>query len=418
MDSLGSSSKQDESFLWGSATSAYQVEGGNIWSDWYKWEKNNGWEECGQAVNHYTKFNEDFSLVKQLKQNSHRFSVEWSRLEPAPGQISQTAIDHYHQVIKNLRKLDIKIFLTLNHFTLPQWLADIGGWENPQALYYFKKFVNLIIKEYGQAIDFWITINEPLVLATEGYLYGHWPPQVRSWRRTKAVFRNLALAHNEAYKIIHQALPGAKVGLAHNFFSIEPLRPWLILDKIAARRAETFWNIWIMKLTAGHHDFIGLNYYFHQRAFASLNWRRGFVSFADPKKLNKEISRLGWEINPDGLRQVAINLYKLYHLPIYVTENGLAPISDDQQISFIKRSVAAISEARENGAKVQGYFYWSLLDNFEWDKGWGPKFGLVTVDRQTWARSLKPAASVYAAICSSKFLRAADFKKNDEGVHL
>ncbi|OHA57002.1 MAG: hypothetical protein A2588_01380 [Candidatus Veblenbacteria bacterium RIFOXYD1_FULL_43_11] len=389
-------------FLWGSATSAYQVEGGNIWSDWHFWEKQRGLEQCGQAVRHYEKFAEDFTLAKQLGQNAHRFSMEWARIETAPGQISQSEIEHYRQVIKTLKSLNLKICLTLHHFTLPQWLANQGGWENNQAIQYFKRYVQLVVKEFGSDIDLWVTINEPLVLATEGYLYGHWPPQIKSYRRMIKVVNNLAQAHQEAYKIIHEALPQVKVGLAHNFFSLEPYRRWFILDEWATIRADNFWNKWLMKLTTGSHDFIGVNYYFHQRVLFSFNWSRGFVAFADPKKLNKEISSLGWEVYPSGLGEVLLTIWQRYHLPLYVTENGIDAQSEAQRASFITRSVAAVKQAQKQGAEVKGYFYWSLLDNFEWDKGYQPKFGLIEVDRKTFVRTPRESARVYAEICSDK----------------
>ncbi len=396
---MRSSLKNNSTFLWGSATSAYQVEGGNIWSDWETWEKDHAREQCGQAVNHYEMYEKDFSLAKQLNQNAHRLSFEWARVEPRPGNFSIAALNHYGKVLEQLRLLDIKICLTLNHFTLPTWLAKLGGWENEQTIWYFNRFVNLIVDSYGPLVDLWITINEPLVLATEGYLYGHWPPQKKSHRRLVSVVKNLCQAHNSAYRLIHNRFPEAPVGLAHNFFSLEPYRPWFLGDKWAGQQADRFWNQWIMDLTVGHHDFLGVNYYFHQLVFLSFNYRRGFVSFADPKKISRETSALGWEINPKGLTDVLQNLWQTYGLPLYVTENGLAAKNDDQQSSFIVRSVEAMQQAIRQGVLVKGYFYWSLLDNFEWDKGFEPKFGLVSVKRDDWTRHLKPAALVYAKIC-------------------
>jgi beta-glucosidase len=386
-------------FFWGSATSAYQVEGGNYWSDWAGWEKKMGWTQCGEAVKHYTRFREDFALAKSLGQNAHRFSIEWARLEPTEGNFSQSAIEHYRAVMRELKNLGLLSCVTLHHFTLPQWLADKGGWENPKAVEFFLRYVRLVVKEFGAAVALWITINEPLVLASEGYWYGHWPPFVHSHRRMVRVVKVLAQAHAQAYSIIHEAIPQARVGLAHNFFSLEPYRAWFWLDQIAVNRADKFWNQWLLDLTRGQHDFIGLNYYFHQRAFLSLNPRRGWVGFADPKKLGKETSSLGWEIYPAGIKDVLLVLTERCNLPIYITENGLASLSHNQQISFIIRSLKAVAAALQSGAKVNGYFYWSLLDNFEWDKGFAPKFGLVAVNPQTFARQPKPAAWVYARFC-------------------
>ncbi len=389
-------------FFWGSATSAYQVEGGNIWSDWYEWEKMVDLESCGRAVDHYNLFRQDFALAYKLNQNAHRLSLEWARLEPSPGFFNQEAIDHYHQVFSELRRLKIKIFLTLNHFTLPAWLARQGGWENYKILDFFGRYLQLVIKEYGQYIDCWLTINEPMILATEAYLFGHWPPQVKSSPRFMKVLQNMAKVHNFIYDYIHKHYPIAQVGLPHNYFSFVPLRSNSFLDQKAVKRADDFWNRLVLNLTQDKHDFLAVNYYFHQRVSFGFNWRRDWIKFADPKKLHKEVSALGWEVYPEGLEQILLNLNQEYKLPIYVTENGLAAQNDEQQKRFIINSTQAVKRARLAGVQVLGYFYWSLLDNFEWDKGFKPKFGLVEVNRNTMERYLRPAAKEYAAICQER----------------
>ena len=392
---------EDSPFWWGSATSAYQVEGGNIWSDWFEWEKRRGMTVCGEAVRHYQYFREDFQQAKSLGQNAHRFSIEWARLEPSAGRFATKEIERYGEVIATLRRLGLKRCLTLHHFTLPGWLAKKGGWENLQAVEFFKRYVRLVRDEFGQEIDLWLTINEPLILATQAYGYGCWPPQVRSYRRLAKVVHNLAQAHNEAYQLIHETLPRARVGLAHNFFSLEPLRRWWSFGQLACRRADRFWNQWMMDLTAGRHDFLGVNYYFHQRCRLGLKPSLGWARFADPKKLHKEVSSLGWEVYPAGLKDVLVKLWQQYALPIYVTENGISPQSEEQRASFITRSSQAVVAAKRLGASVRGYFYWSLLDNFEWHKGFTPKFGLIAVDPRTYTRTPRPGAKVYAEICST-----------------
>ncbi|MDP3985842.1 MAG: glycoside hydrolase family 1 protein [Candidatus Veblenbacteria bacterium] len=397
----------EPSFWWGAATSSYQVEGGNVWSDWYEWEHRQGLEQCGQAVQHYERFAEDFRLAKSLGQNAHRLSLEWGRLEPEAGNWSEEAIAHYHQVFNSLRECGLKICLTLNHFTLPTWLARQGGWECAQAVPYFERYVRRVVTEFGDQVDLWLTINEPLVLATEAYLYGHWPPAVRSRQRMRKVVERLSEAHRAAYRIIHELLSQAQVGLAHNFLSLAPLRVRFVLDQWAAERADWFWNRWLMNLTAGCHDFIGLNYYFHQRARLSLNPRRGWVSFADPKKLGHEVSALGWEVYPEGLDDLLRFSWQRYGLPLYVTENGIAPVSEAQRTNFLERSLAALLRVKEQGVDVRGYFYWSLMDNFEWDKGFSPRFGLVAVDRQSFVRTPRPAAEVYATYCGRDKLKRA-----------
>lgn len=390
-------------FLWGTATSAYQVEGENRWSDWSEWETKRQLAHCDQAIRHYEFFQADFALAKSLGQNAHRLSLEWGRLEPVEGQWDERAIEHYRQVLNCLKQLGFTVCLTLNHFTLPTWLARQGGWESPQALEYFQRYIAFVVSEYGHWVDLWVTLNEPLVLATQGYWYGHWPPGVRSHGRMRRVTERLLHAHKLAYQIIHGVTPHARVGLTHNVLSLVPHRAWWG-DRWATRWAERFWNQRVMDKAAKHSDFLGVNYYFHQRVKLWPSRRWGLVSFVDPRSLGREVSGLGWEVYPYGLTNVLVGLGQRYSLPLYVTENGIATDNEEQRLSFVTRSVRAVQAALAAGAPVLGYFYWSLLDNFEWDKGFGPKFGLVAVDRQTLARTPRPAAVAYAEVCRSSEL--------------
>ncbi len=391
-------------FLWGAATSAYQVEGGNQWSDWAEWEKRTGRERCGGAVEHYQRFADDFELARDLGHNAHRLGIEWARLEPQEDAWNEEALAHYEEALAKLKALGLAVCLTLQHFTLPQWLAREGGWESGRAVERYVRMTERVVRRLGKYVDLWITVNEPLVAATESYLYGHWPPQVRSMSRTKRVLTTLAQAHREAYDVIHRLAPGARVGVAHNAFSFAPLRSWLPTDRWAARSADRFWNDAFFGLTQGRHDFLGLNYYFHQRAKFCLNLRRGGVCFADPRKLGLEVSALGWEVYPAGLREVLLRFARAYRLPVYVTENGIAPQNEEQRTSFLVRSLGEVHSAVASGADVRGYFYWSLLDNFEWDKGFGPAFGLVEVERKTMRRMPRPAAYEFKRIAQANAL--------------
>ena len=393
-----------EGFLWGAATSAYQVEGGNAKSDWAEWERNTGHEACGAAAGQYERFAEDFSLAKSLSHNAHRLGVEWARLNPSQGVWDEEAIRHYQTVLSTLRRLGFKVCVTLHHFTLPAWLAKRGGWEWAGTLGAWREFVALAAERFGGWVDLWITINEPTIHATQAYLFGAWPPQAHSRSRAVAVLKNLLRAHTEAYRLLHEKLPSAQVGFAHNVISLEPLRPWLVTDRWAAHRADRFWNTFALEETAGQHDFLGLNYYFHQRAFLSLNPRRMLVGFADPKRLRLEVSRLGWEVRPSGLGEMLARFGEKYTLPLYVTENGIDPVDESQRTSFLVRSLGEVHSAIASGADVKGYFYWSLVDNFEWDKGFAPKFGLVEVDRSTLKRTPREAAYEFKRIAESNAL--------------
>lgn len=381
-------SKFPPDFLWGSATSAHQVEGGNYNNDWWEWEQKRKLESSGQACNHYNLFQEDFDLAKNLGHNAHRLSIEWSRLEPKEGEFSTKEIHRYREVFKALKERGMKIMLTLHHFTIPLWFSQKKGFLNPKSPDYFIRFVELVVKKYSDYVDFWITINEPNIYASHGYLRGDWPPGEKSYWQYKKVIKNLARAHRLAYQKLHSLLPEAQVGIAQNYIYFEPYKG--ILNKIVYRMAKKFWNNDFYKRTRGSHDFLGINYYFHNRIRAKLK-----PPFYEVKNENRKVSDLGWEIYPEGLYQILWELKK-YNLPIYITENGLADREDKLRSRFITDHIEAIRCALDQDILVRGYLHWSLLDNFEWAHGFAPRFGLVEVDYQTQERTIRASARVYA----------------------
>jgi beta-glucosidase len=211
-------------FLWGAATSAYQVEGGNIHSDWWNWEKKSSDRVMsGRATNHYELFEDDFKLARDLGHNAHRFSIEWARIEPTEGEWSDEAIEHYRDVLLALKKQGLEPLVTLHHFTLPQWVAREGGWQNPKTVYWFNRYVEKIVGSLNDLADFWVTVNEPMVYTDQAYWKGNWPPQARhNFRVAWRVTRHLIRAHKEAYRVIHKLQPRARVGVAKHFISFWP----------------------------------------------------------------------------------------------------------------------------------------------------------------------------------------------------
>lgn len=359
-------------FLWGSATSAYQVEGGNNNSDWEYWKV-----RAGRACDHYNRFEEDFDIAKTLNQNAHRLSIEWARIEPEKGKFDEREVEHYRQVLEALKKRKIRPLVTLHHFTNPVWVTDRGGWENPSVVGYFGSYVRYIVTQLSDLCDFWITINEPAVYVSEGYLYGNWPPGKRDPVKAYLVTKHMLQAHQSAYQIIHKIQPRAKVGIAYvmgYFRSPVPFDPLRFLEKKYIEGAKV-------------QDFIGLNYY---RAIGWVN--------------NLPKSDVGWRIYPNGLYENLVDLKDQFGLPIYITENGIADEDDDQRADYITDHLVAVWRALDEGVDVQGYFYWSLLDNFEWARGFEPRFGLVEVDYKTMKRKVRPSAQVYARIAKSNSL--------------
>ncbi|MEK7519506.1 MAG: glycoside hydrolase family 1 protein [Patescibacteria group bacterium] len=366
-------------FLWGTATSAYQVEGGIENSDWSKVYP------AFLACDHYNRYEEDFDLLKNLNQGVYRFSIEWSRIEPKEGDFDEKELEHYRKVLLALRLRGIKTMVTLHHFTTPFWMA--GGWANKKFILYFKRFAEKMSREYHDLVDFWVIINEPLVYSLMSYFKGFWPPQKRNPFLFFKIVKNQIAAHKEVYTALHKMNPGVKVGNAESYNFFEPFSSKSILDRAISSLAHYFWNEYFLNRIKKHLDFIGLNYYFHNK-----------IKFPISKKNeNKAVSDIGWEIYPEGIYHI-LKWLKKYNLPIFITENGLADSQDKLRENFIRDHLIWAHKAIQEGVDLKGYFHWSLMDNFEWAKGFGPRFGLIEIDYKTQKRTLRPSALYYSQI--------------------
>lgn len=276
---------------------------------------------------------------------------------------------HYRDVLQELKRLGLKTFVTLHHFTNPRWFARGGGWVAHGSVDHFARYVQFAAQQFGEFVDFWITINEPVVYTLKSYWEGKWPPQHHSAIEVMRVVSNLAAAHRRAYRVLHAMRPDIPVGIAkHCIASLPPIHGWLF-------------NHLFFALTPGAHDFIGVNYYRSSRD----------VSQHGP------VSDMGWPIDPKGLTAVLLNMQR-YGKPIYITENGVADAKDTRRADFIRDHLRAIEAAQAHGVDVRGYIHWSLLDNFEWADGFTPRFGLVVVDYKTMQRTIRPSAYVYKVI--------------------
>lgn len=397
-------------FLWGAATAAHQVEGGQH-NDWSEWEKQNAnrlareseasfrwnphWKKfeseathpanyiSGTACDHWNRYTEDFDILKSLNLSAYRFSIEWSRIEPEMGKFDEAAIEHYRQIIQSLRERGMEPFVTLWHWTLPLWLSKEGGIAAKNFPCYFEYFVEKMVLAFGNDVRFWVTLNEPDVVASHGYLKGTWPPQLRNPILYFAALRNLIHAHQLAYRTIKNHFPHAEVGIAKHNVWFEAARGTM-WNRLLKKVADQLWNHWFLNKIDAEQDFIGLNHYNHHR----------IDGWSDQNE-NKIQTDFGWEYYPESLYHALVEL-KSYGKPIYVTENGIADANDELRQKFIPAALTAMERAIHDGVDVRGYFYWSLLDNFEWDKGYWLKFGLVAVDRKTQQRTIRPSARVYA----------------------
>lgn len=408
-------------FRWGTATSAHQVEGNNIHNDWWVWEQQPGriknGDRSGRACDWWAHAERDFDLAAQFHQNAHRLSIEWSRIQPAPDRWDDYAIDRYRQMLRALRERGIEPMATLLHFTVPRWFAERGGWERDDAVAIFVRFVERAVPALAEFVPIWCTVNEPLAWVAGSYVTGTRPPGRRSIRRALVVATHLARAHAAAYRVVHRAQPHALVGVANYFRLYDPANPrspldrlvasgqdrflnWAFIDAVTTGRARAFPWVASIPEAAGTLDFLGVNYYTRDRVAFDLRipLRLFGRNFHAPDAL---MSDGGYgEIYPEGLYRVLLQAQR-YGVPLYVTENGLPDADDDQRPRFLVAHLYQLWKAMQEGVRVNGYYHWSLIDNFEWADGWTLKFGLIEVDPTTQARKPRPSAGVFAEICTA-----------------
>lgn len=388
-------------FLWGAATSAHQVEGWNDNSDWWEWEHRAGTiadgQLSGRGADHYHKFHEDFDLVQDLAQNMHRLSIEWSRIEPSVGEFDEAQIKHYEQVLTDLKKRGIRTMVTLHHFTNPLWFSKRGGFEKRANIQLYLRYVEKIVPRLQHLVDYWITFNEPNVYVLMSYILGLWPPGTTNKRMAWRVFRHLASAHRQAYHLIHDVIRSgnAQVGYANHVISFAPENHHSFIEWAAVRTMDWLWNHLFIEKTKHTHDFLGVNYYVHKRIRRShlFNVR----DLVDGQDEGREQSDLDWEIYPPGLYDALMDMNE-YKLPVFITENGISSQNDDRRARYIVSYLKELYHAIQSGVDVRGYLYWSLLDNFEWDKGFKARFGLVEVDFEKLSRRIRSSAYVYKRI--------------------
>ena len=406
-------------FRWGTATAAHQVEGEQT-NDWSDWEQIPGKIRDGTDSSRTCqwwsgRYLEDLKLAQSMSQNALRLSIEWSRIEPQEGEWDSPAIARYREMLSALRARRIEPMVTLFHFTSPLWLVGKGGWENEATVRYFERFASKAVEAFGDLVDVWCTINEPSVYAVYSYLLGLWPPQKGSLLATIRALRHQLLAHALAYRAIHRLQPNAKVGLAQHLRVFDPFRPDSPLDRWAAGLQDRMFNqlaldfplkgilgfpLGLNKVpeAVDSQDYIGLNYYSRDMVTFDIS-QPGLLFTRRFPMPGAEFSMEGWgEIYPKGLYRLLKRLQR-YGKPIYVTEVGVPDNDDSKRPRFLLTHLAAVHRALAEGVPVKGFYFWSLVDNFEWAEGFSARFGLIHLDLATGQRTLKHSGKAYGEIC-------------------
>ncbi len=409
-------------FIFGTATAGHQIEGDNVNSDWWHYENMGKLPyRSGKTCNQWNLYRQDIELMQSLGYNAYRFSIEWARIFPKEGKIDKKALQRYREIINLLNEKGIIPMVTLHHFTLPLWFLEKGGFAKEENLKYWEDYVK-VLKDILN-LKLIATFNEPMVYVVAGYLSGEWPPFKKAPRIASRVAANILKAHAIAYEILHKE---HKVGIVKNipiFLSASRRND----DLKAARRADNMFNfdfldaIWNgeykgiigkYEVPVSDLDFIGVNYYTAYKVRHSYNPLKFFLD-AKPAEMGERRTDMGWSVYPEGIYK-AVEKMSRYKKPIYITENGIATRDDEWRISFIIRHLQYLYRAIKDGYNVKGYFYWSFMDNFEWDKGFAPRFGLVEINYENFQRKPRRSAYVYGEISKTKKIKDEVLEKYGE----
>ena len=422
-----SNMKFPSSFYWGTATASHQVEGNCNNNNWYNWESSkdeNGSprikdsQVAGIACDHWNRHKEDVSLIKDLGISHYRLSLEWSKIEPQKNEYNQSAIEHYIEVVECLVNENITPVITLHHFTNPIWFEEIGGFEKEENIEHFLSFCKKVFPLFSDKVKMWCTINEPEVYSVMGYFAGIFPPGKKSPQLAVEVQKNLLVAHTKVYQELKSLPDGSscQIGLVKNIMQFDPYRRWHLLDWLVCHVTNKVYNgIALTYLKKGKininypffaklkysssdaalaTDFFGLNYYSHNHLKFKFD---SYEFFENKYPKNDIITDMPYTIYAEGFYR-AIKQASKIGKPIIITENGIADAVDDRRSLYIQRYIYAMNKAIKEGVDVQGYFYWSLMDNFEWAEGYDMKFGLYEVNFNTQERTLRNGSKAFIDI--------------------
>lgn len=397
-------------FILGVATASTQIEGGRVgsnWNDFCERKKTADGSDVARANQHYEKMEEDIALLKRMKIQGYRMSLEWARLEPDEGHFSKEAFEHYRAELQLLKDAGIQPLVTLYHFSHPMWFERKGAFTKKENIPLFLRYVEKCIRELGALCDTYITINEPNIFAVNAYFLGEWPPEKKSMRTALKVMNILIACHCKAYELIHkirneQNAANTRVSFAHHAQAFYPRNEKSFFDRKACRvlsflfqdglREACFKGVFKFPFKnigrvekKKYVDYIAINYYSRQAV-------HGFSYAPFP---NTPKNDLGWNIFPEGIIKVAGDCYQSFPLPIIVTENGTCDAKDAFRSRYIYEHLKAIAESE---LPFEGYYHWCFIDNFEWKEGESARFGLVHCDYETQKRTIRASGNFYTEL--------------------
>lgn len=400
--------KISSDFIWGVNNIAHQTEGNNYDSNWYRWEKRGLVPASGRANDYWHNFREANFLLEDLGVDAFRLSLEWSRIEPIEGKFNQEAIDHYREILKDIKKRNIKIVVGLWHWSVPNWFEEKYGMHHPNSVKLFLNYVKYVLDNLTGEIDLVVILNEPMVFVGMGYLRGEHPPFYKSPSRAIRAINNLIKIEKKSYQIIKEKSKNILVGNAHlyNFYYPHSKNKFsfkYLLEKLATNISELFRVSYFLNKTKKYQDFIGINYY-----------RKSAIKIGFSKKTIVEFKNMDDPHNPQGWKEFASGIYAVlmrvtqkYRKPIFILENGKPTdltLDDNERVEFISQNIEQVKRAVTNGADVRGYFHYSLLDSYEWTGGYDYFFGLVQINRKTLEKKKRKSYFAYKKIIEENII--------------
>jgi beta-glucosidase len=383
-----------DGFRWGTATAAHQIEGGNWNSDWWAWEHDPGSAASapsGDACDSWHRFADDIAIVADLGLSDYRFSVEWARIEPEEGEFSNAALEHYRRVCAACLEAGVAPVATFHHFTLPRWVAAAGGWADAATVDRFRRYCERTAGHLGDLLAAACTINEPNVVATLGYALGDFPPGLQDFDAWGSATDHLVAAHHAAVDVLKAAPGDFPVGITIS------MADWAATpgaEDACDRSRQVMEGAWCE--AARDDDFVGVQAYTRIRVD-----EHGLPTAPEP---GVEVLPMGYEYWPQALAAAVRYAADVARVPVWVTENGIGTDDDDQRVRYLEESLGGLLDCIDAGIDVRAFYHWSLLDNFEWNHGYGPKFGMVSVDPATFERRPKPSARWLGGIARANAL--------------